>query len=149
MHTLGRCRQRSLARIVSRSRQRVSSAGSSECDGVIDERRDLSIRNRVYTRRRGGPVARAMGVSLPRSRALLRFLPSFLPFPRLLWIFFWTSSNPRRVVFTSSSSCRRKLSSRPSFLFFVPPFRGSLLILPKFLAVHEVQGLFTSHGQSR
>lgn len=85
---------------------------SSESDGVIDERRDLSIETR--TRRRGGPVARAMGVSLPRSWALLP-IPSFLPFLRLLSVFSDLFESSPRVVFTSSSSCRRKLESTKVF----------------------------------
>lgn len=73
---------RSFTRIGSRSRDRVSSAvgpSSSESDGVMDANNVISLSRRVHVvvGRRGGPVARAMGVSLPRSRALLRFLPSF------------------------------------------------------------------------
>lgn len=54
----------------SRSRQKISSAvglGSSEraSDGVMDDRRDLSI-GTCYNRRPGGLAARAMGVSLRR-----------------------------------------------------------------------------------
>lgn len=96
----GRCRRGSLTRIGSRQ---SFEHRRSRLERWRDRRtqRDLSIETR--TRRQGGPVARAMGVSLPRSRGPPP-IPSFLlsDYSR----FFSISSNLRVV---SSSSCRRKL----------------------------------------
>lgn len=91
-----------------RDHDRISSGlGSTESDGVIDDGRDLSIETR--TRRQGGSVARAVGVSLPRRAGPL--FDSLLPLDRLFPMF---SISPRElesevVFFTSNSSCRRKL----------------------------------------
>lgn len=91
-----------------RDHDRISSGlGSTESDGVIDDGRDLSIETR--TRRQGGSVARAVGVSLPRRAGPL--FDSLLPLDRLFPMF---SISPRElesevVFFTSNSSYRRKL----------------------------------------
>lgn len=134
MHTLGRCRRRSLHtnRLAITTEFRAPSA-PTRTRAMAWSTNDVISLSRRRTRRRGGPVARAMGVSLPRSRALLQFSPSF---SRTALDFF---GPPRGVVLTSSSSCRRKLESAK---FLVPPLWRVLLILPKFSVVDEVQGAF-------
>lgn len=87
---------------------RISSGlGSTESDGVIDDGRDLSIETR--TRRQGGSVARAVGVSLPRRAGPL--FDSLLPLSTDYFRCFRSllESLRARSFFTSNSSCRRKL----------------------------------------
>lgn len=134
MHTLGRCRRRSLHtnRLAITTEFRAPLA-PTRTRAMAWSTNDVISLSRRRTRRRGGPVARAMGVSLPRSRALLQFSPSF---SRTALDFF---GPPRGVVLTSSSSCRRKLESAK---FLVPLSWRVLLILPKFSVVDEVQGAF-------